>query len=363
MATLHPVVHARAARPALIGLLPLLMLGSAGAWAATPAPNADGEVIPATEAADVATTVQLIRDSVQKGFDTTGHAFRDAHRKAHGCVTAKFTVASGLPAPLAQGLFAKSRSYDAVIRYSNGSQVTDDRKGDARGMAIKVLGVDGPKLLGDEAGARTQDFLLMNNPVFFVRNARDYVGFQQAAFGGTWTLASWLASHAFHEGAILLSIQNRKVTNPLNARYWSTTPSRLGMQQVKYSAVSCSSAVFADVSTGVDLLRENMQAQLNTQGACFDFKVQTRTQPMSMPIEDPTIEWKESAAPFTTVARIEIPAQQMEQGEACEVRSFTPWHTLAEHRPLGGIQRVRKAAYLEISKLRHDLNGQPRVEP
>ncbi|HEX5373929.1 MAG TPA: catalase family protein [Aquabacterium sp.] len=343
--------------------LSLATLAPCAAWSATALPNADGEVIPETEAADTAATVSMIRDMVQKGFDTTGHAFRDAHRKAHGCVKARFTVAPQLPPTLAQGLFAQARSYDAVIRYSNGSQVQDDTKGDARGMAIKVMGVDGPKLLGDEAGARTQDFLLMNHPVFFVRNARDYVGFQKAISGGAWTTAGWLTTHIFHEGAILLAIQNRKMTNPLNARYWSTTPSRLGTQQVKYSAVSCTSGSFTDVSTGPDLLRENMEAHLARQGACFDFKVQTRTQPTKMPIEDPTIEWKESAAPFTTVARIEIPPQQVEQGEACEIRSFTPWHSLAEHRPLGGIQRVRKATYLEISRLRHDLNGQPRVEP
>jgi hypothetical protein len=273
-------------------------------------------------------------------------------------------VQPGLPAALAVGLFAKPRSYDAVVRYSNGTQVQDDRKGDARGMAVKVLGVDGPKLLGDEAGARTQDFLLITSPVFFVRNGRDYVGFQKAISGGTLSAASWLALHAFHETPILLAIQNRKVSNPLNTRYWSTVPSRLGAQQVKYSTVPCAGSTFApDAATGIDLLRENMQAHLNTRAACFDFKVQLRTQPAKMPIEDATIEWKESAAPFTTVARIEIPAQQAEQGEACEQRSFTPWHSIAEHKPLGGIQRMRKSIYQEISTLRHTLNGQPRVEP
>jgi len=345
----------------LARVLTLLALWPALAGAQTA--NADGEVIPATEAADTAAMVSMISASVQKGYDTTGRAFRDAHRKAHGCVAARFTVLPGLSPTLARGLFATPRGYDAVIRYSNGSQVEDDRKGDARGMAIKVMGVDGPKLLGDEAGARTQDFLLMNHPVFFVRNARDYVGFQEAVFGGGLKTAWWLASHAFHEGAILLAIQNRKMSNPLNARYWSTTPSRLGPTQVKYSARPCAGQTFTDSSTGPDQLRENLQAHLNTQGACFEFMVQPRTQPTRMPIEDPTIEWKESAAPFTPVARIEIPAQAAEQGEACEVRSFTPWHSLAEHRPLGGIQRVRKPVYQAISALRHDLNGQPRVEP
>jgi hypothetical protein len=82
-----------------------------------------------------------------------------------------------------------------------------------------------------------------------------------------------------------------------------------------------------------------------------------------MPIEDATIEWKEAKSPFVKVARLEIAAQTPESEEACEVRSFTPWHSIAEHRPLGGISRSRKAIYLSVSKLRHDLNGQPRIEP
>ena len=48
---------------------------------------------------------------------------------------------------------------------------------------------------------------------------------------------------------------------------------------------------------------------------------------------------------------------------ACENLSFTPWHTLLEHRPIGGIQRARKEIYQTISKVRHELNQQPRKEP
>ncbi len=45
-------------------------------------------------------------------------------------------------------------------------------------MAIKLLGVPGPKLADDEK--ETQDFLLINSPVFFVRNAADYVELSKA---------------------------------------------------------------------------------------------------------------------------------------------------------------------------------------
>jgi hypothetical protein len=330
---------------------------------AAAAPNADGEVVPAGEAEATAAVVSGISASVQAGFDKNGHAFRDAHRKTHGCVQANFTVLGNLPPKVAQGLFAAPASYNAVIRFSNGSGSSqDDHTGDARGMAIKVLGVPGTKLLDDEATAATQDFMMFNHPVFFVRNAPDYAGFQKASSSGL-GLAGWLTSHLFRETPIIFAIAGHKVINPLNSRYWSAVPSKLGTEQMKFSAKPCAGGTFVETSDTVDRLSENMKTQLASGGACFDFTVQTRTVPAEMPIEDPTVEWKEAKSPFVPVARIQIPAQTPEMGESCEIRSFTPWHSIAEHRPLGGVQRTRKAVYLAISKLRHQLNGQPRIEP
>lgn len=331
--------------------------------AATLVPTtADGEVIPPDEAAAIATVTEAIRSSVQAGFNKDGRAFRDAHRKAHGCVQAKFTVLDKLPTKVAQGVFATPKTYNAVVRFSNGSGASaDDHSADGRGMAVKLMGVGGPKLLEDEQTASTQDFVMINHPVFFVRNAKDYVSFQKASSGGGFGLFGWLAPRIFHEGAILIATGTKKVINPLNSRYWSMTPYRLGTEQMKYSAKPCAGGMFYEKSDTADRLRENMTAQLATGAACFDFMVQIRTP--DMPIEDATIEWKEAKSPFVPVARIEIPAQTPEAAESCEARSFTPWHSIAEHRPLGGISRVRKDVYQTISTLRHDLNKQPRIEP
>jgi hypothetical protein len=278
-------------------------------------PNAEGELVPAGEAAATATVVEAIRAGVQTGFDQTGHAYRDAHRKSHGCVQATFTVLGALPPKVAQGLFATPRAYNAVVRYSNGSgQSQDDHGNDARGMAVKVTGVGGLKILSDEASAGTQDFLMTNHPVFFIRNAPDYAAFTRAT-ASSLGLAAWLAGHLFHETPIILGFTGHKVLNPLNARYWSTTPSKLGSEQMKFSAQPCAGGTFYEASDTVDRLRENLQGHLATSSACFDFMVQTRTVPAQMPIEDPTIEWREAASPFIKVARIEIPAQVPEAPE------------------------------------------------
>ena len=76
--------------------------------------------------------------------------------------------------------------------------------------------------------------------------------------------------------------------------------------------------------------------------------------------------WDEARSPPIEVAMIRIPRQRSDgaaQQAFCENLSFTPWHSLPEHRPIGGINRVRKAVYLAVSTLRHRLNQAPRVEP
>ncbi len=85
-----------------------------------------------------------------------------------------------------------------------------------------------------------------------------------------------------------------------------------------------------------------------------------------MSIEDSTIEWRERDSPFVPVARITIAPQRfdsLDQLAFCENLSFTPWHGLPAHRPLGGINRVRRIIYEAISELRHALNEAPRQEP
>ena len=43
--------------------------------------------------------------------------------------------------------------------------------------------------------------------------------------------------------------------------------------------------------------------------------------------------------------------------------SFSPAHTLVEHRPLGSITRARLAAYTALSTLRRNENNRPQLEP
>ena len=104
---------------------------------------------------------------------------RGQHPKQHGCVTADFEVLADIPARCKVGLFATPARYKALIRFSNGRESDDTRK-DIHGMAIKLLGVPGAKVLDEEASATTHDFILADNPVFLIRDTVAYVQFTDA---------------------------------------------------------------------------------------------------------------------------------------------------------------------------------------
>lgn len=320
---------------------------------------------------------ELIRSFVE--HDTTMHArdypagttpvLRRLHVKAHGCVHARFTVAPDLPAELRAGVFAEPRSYDAIVRFSNGLRKAQaDRQPDARGMVLKLFGVPGKKLLEDEADAVTQDFTLLNHPTFFVRNPADFSEFSRCVdrVGNPFPFLLGFNPLRWHLRELFALLRStRPIANPLGARYWSQVPSRLGSLVVKYSAVPLVDALRPD-SHGDDYLRRVMVAQLAKGPVDFDFQVQVRTDPERMPVEDALVEWSERRAPFRSVARLHIPAQDFvtpAREAYCEQLSFTAWHALPEHRPLGGINRMRRAAYHASQELRHRRNGVPRREP
>jgi catalase len=338
-----------------------------------PGMAADQEIVPSTEQADIATIVKTVEGAVNGAYAIgVRPAMRDAHAKGHGCVRGDFTVKPNLSKPLRVGVFAQPKSYSAWIRFSNGAGTPhDDLSGDGRGMAIKLTGVPGTKLLAAEAMAETQDFVMINHPVFFIRNVADYVPFTSLSLQGK--SAEFYAVHP-HEQSIVDAITSTTVDQAFEQQYYSMAPYLLGEQPIKFTArpIDCTSGTTIVESqspppgSDPNYLREGMIKWLNEGDACFNFAVQPQTDPATQPIEDPTVLWDESKAPFTDVASIRIPKQTFDtqaQQAFCENLSFTPWHALPEHRPVGGVNRLRKAIYEAVSELRHRLNKAPRVEP
>jgi glycosyltransferase involved in cell wall biosynthesis len=105
-------------------------------------------------------------------------------------------------------------------------------------------------------------------------------------------------------------------------------------------------------------LREAIASQLREREAIFDFRIQLQSDAVKMPIEDPTVEWEEVLSPPTKVATITIPMQDIntpERRALDERQSFSPWHSLAAHQPLGGVNRARKM-YADMARARNAIN-------
>jgi hypothetical protein len=332
---------------------------------------------PEEEAATQAIT-ESIEQTIKTRYMDNLPARRDVHAKAHGCVLADFQVDDMLRDEHQHGVFQAGARYQAWIRFSNGGSdpSVDDREGDGRGMAVKLLGVPGAKLLPDES--HTQDFLMINHPVFFIDDPQKYLSLIEARrSSGLWARLSALFLLGIEGSIIAAKINGKTIANPLYSRYWSTVPYQLGSgsnrRAMKYSAKPCgemNNTPPSDQSQDHNYLRAAMQQHLNSNDACFEFLIQTRDASTpagaALSVEISTKEWEENVAPFVKVATITIPKQTFDkpaQHEFCENLSYTPWHSLSQHRPLGGVNRIRRVVYSTIADLRRSINTIKPTEP
>ncbi len=364
-------------------LLVLLIIGGLG-WAGGSAyyawkfsgPVSTEEEIPADEAA---LTQGIIEDAiriVEQHRDNT-RVLRDAHAKAHGCVKAQVTVLQNLVPELRHGVLAEpGKTWQAWMRLSNGNAYPQfDSARDARGMAIKLLDVPGDKLLSSKATAANQDFVMFNHPVFFVRDVAEYKqnfaaqasGQKIQAFFPSWDPRSWEIRHLI----IALKTLAPAPDSPVSATYNSIAPFKLGPHNIKYRVVpdpqSCPPYQLPEQNTALpNFLRNALYQQLSLDRvpACFALQVQRQNADYYMPIEDTSVQWSEDISPFETVATVRVEPQDFdtrEQNLACDNLSFNPWHALPEHRPIGGINRLRKAVYEAVSVYRHQRNAAPQA--
>jgi len=328
-----------------------------------------GESLYPNEEAIAEEIADAIERSIRKQY-SPGNALRDAHPKAHGCVRAEFHVLPTLPNRLAKGVFIPGKTYQAWIRFSNGSRDAEkaDIKRDARGMTIKLLAVPGKKIIDGEAA--TQDFIMINHPVFFANEPGRYRSLIQDINSDSFLKKLHIPFALGPKGTMIALSMNTRISNPLQARYWSMVPYQLGLgserQAVKYSARACSAERDPmPEHPSHNFLRDALKNSLQKKDACMEFLVQPRTS-NKLSIEDSMTEWKETDAPFYPVAVIRIPEQVFDtpdQNKFCENLSFTPWHSLPEHKPLGAVNRLRKVIYDRISRVRHEMNTANRQEP
>ena len=346
---------------------------------AYPSPVMELEEIPATEPEAIQRVVGLVTKQMRRSYASTRPMLRGQHPKMHACVKACFIV-EDVPEDLRVGLFEfPPREYEAWIRFSaSHSGLQSDAKADAQGIAIKVLDVEEEKILPEERWCKTQDFILVNHDVFFLPNALAVADFARAvtATGSVRGLAveskirmlEFFLERDRRGFGILWRMISTRPDNPLDVTYWSETPYALRDRAVKYLVRPTRPAGPKGArESDYDSLEDAMEAALRPRDAdySFDFLVQVQSDRHTMPVEDPRVLWSERESQFRKVATIRIRHQhftRQQRRNFGENLIFTPWHSRWEHRPLGGINRVRRWVYEASSDLRHDLNGAPYLE-
>jgi len=289
-----------------------------------------------------------------------GQTQRMFHPQMHGCVFADFIVEPNLPEDLKVGIFAQETTRAAWIRFSN-STWKDDIKKNFRGMAVKVICVDGEKLIQQDKPYDTQDFVLVNWPTLGVSS---YIVAVRAILALVGTIFDTLYFAFRYFGAVLETFRVVPCFNLLETQYYSQVPSKFGDRAVKYSVIPHKKKTSTAPKKPLpDYLRARLADDLVSEEASFDFCIQFQTDPKTMPIENPSVEWK---SPFIKLATIRIAKQlfnQDDQWQFGKSLTYNPWHALPEHEPLSAVNRIRGYVYEQMSAYRHKRNHVTYSEP
>lgn len=329
---------------------------------------------------------RLMRNILETTWNDYGHSVRSVHAKSHGLLEGELHVLDNLPDILAQGIFSHAATYPALLRIStNPGDILDDTVSSPRGLALKIIGVDGERLPGSLAD-RTQDFVMAAAPAFVAPNAAAFAGSLKLLAATTDTGQGWkkLFSAVLRQatlamkmvgmsGGPLKALGGQPMTHPLGETFYTQTPFRYGRYVAKLSVAPVSETLTRLTDRPVDLagkpngLRGAIIDYFATNGGEWELRVQLRTDPDTMPIEDASVQWPEDESPYVVVARLVVPSQpawsEARAQQADDGLSFSPWHGILDHQPLGSINRARREAYPLSAEFRSEHNRCPIHEP
>jgi hypothetical protein len=338
------------------------------------------ERLDAAEAKTTQGLIATIRYITDKTFADGGHAIRGVHAKSHGILEGYLEVDADLPGDLAQGMFAKLGRYPVVMRLSTiPGDLLDDSVSVPRAMAVKIIGVEGERLEGSENDV-TQDFVMINGPAFGAPTPKKFLSVLRL-LSKTTDKFEWLKKIL---SAVMRQVQRVIVavtgkpnvtvatlggqpeTHILGETFYSQAPLRFGDYIAKIAVAPISPELIALIQAPLNVngvpngLREAVRDFFRKNGGVWEVRAQLCTDLELMPIENAAVVWPEKISPYRPIARITVKPQVAWSGARSSAvddgMSFSPWHGLAAHRPLGGIMRVRKAVYEMAKKFRAEKN-------
>jgi len=270
-----------------------------------------------------------------------GGKLRALHGKNHGLYEGSFEVYANLPEHARHGLFAKPATYETLVRFSNGAgRVQADKVGDVRGIAVKVFGVAGKKLLGD---ATTQDFLAILASATPFKTPDEFVAVVWAIRNRALALPRLIGAlgpiRPFQLLPKLVAGMKGAPASLATKRFFSAVPIQCGPHAVRFSF------------TPVDATTSSLADSHNFFAAgplAYEMSLQFFVDEATTPIENASVDW---SSPYVDVGKLVIAKQDATSergkrlGERGDKLAFDPWHALVEHKPLGAMMRARKVAY------------------
>lgn len=348
--------------------------------------RADLEQVPADEHDTIRELNETMTTILERVAADEGHAYRSVHAKSHGAIAAKLTIADALPEEYRQGIFAHSGVHEAILRIStNPGDVLDDAVSVPRGLALKVLNVEGTRLDGS-AQDKSQDFVLINGPAFAAPDAAEFLKTLKM-LAKTTDRAEWgkkLVSKILQgvdkgltatvgPSATIRTLGGAPNTHPLGETYFSQTPYRFGDYVAKIQLAPVSDDLTKlegqtiDTANRPDALSEAVDATMRDSHARWELRVQLCRDLDAHPIEDATVEWDEQVSPFVTVATVEARAQpgytKPRAEQVDDHMRFSPWIGVEAHQPLGSVNRARKSSYEHSAEFREKFNKCPIHDP
>ncbi len=314
--------------------------------------------------------IDTFREQMQRLWKPGG-VERGGNTKTHGIVRGEFIIHDQLPAALRHGIYAEPKTYRAWVRFSGpGPYVTPDIDDVGfMSMSIKLMGVPGRKLMDEEQ--HTLDLTGVSTPTFVTPDTRANAQLQRESLKNAQMFYFLNFERPHVLDFIMQGLWIKTQSSPFEAPYFSCVPYLLGEgRAMQYSMWPKSKRITPIPNLPFrppdDYLRQAMIGALAEGDVEFDIRLQLQTDPHLMPIENNAVLWPEKLSPRVSVATLRLPRQKFDspaQLEFAKRLSYNPWHTIAEHRPLGNQSRARQRMYLELSKLRHDLNAVPHFEP
>jgi hypothetical protein len=337
------------------------------------------EVLEPAEAESIDELVATLRHISEITYRDCGCPLRSVHAKGHALLRGELHIPADLPATLAQGLFAQPGVHAVTLRVSTTpGDLLDDNVSTPRGLAMKVHGVAGARL-DDDDEADTQDFIFVDSPTFHAPSLKKFLGSLKLlaattdkapgfkkALSAALRGAERLVERTGHRSATLVALGGHPETHPLGETYFTQVPLRYGHHVAKMSLLPDSEGLRALSGAPVDLkgrpngLRAALATYFADHEAQWLLRAQLCTDRETMPIEDASVLWPEEDSPFVPVARLACPRQvawsnTAEQEE--RTLSFSPWHGIQAHRPLGAVMRARRQAYAMSAAFRRERAG------